>query len=129
MMNLKNFRLFGTAIGTTALAGALAFAPAAHARDGNGYTVSPEAPNSATALMTANISLSSRSPYQPGTNHSLDPIPPLAVSPETPRSVQLLVAGRFGRPTPASDHPYSAAPVVNPENANSAEITMGIPQA
>ena len=128
MINLKNTRIFGAAIGTAALAGALAFAPAAHARDGNGFTVSPQAPNAVFTLMTGNIAFSKRSPYQPGTDHSLDPIPPLAVSPENPRSVQLLVAGRFSHPTPASGQPYNAVPVVYPENPNSAEITMGIPQ-
>ena len=130
MINLKNSRHFGTAISTTALAGALAlaFVPAAYAQDGNGTTVSPESPNSAIVLMTGNISFSNRSPYQPGTDHSLDPIAPLAVSPENPHSIQLLVAGRFGHPTPASNQPYSASPVVNPENPNSAAITMGIPQ-
>lgn len=129
MINLNNFRLFGMAIGPVALAGTLALAPVAHARDGNGYTVSPEASNSAITLMTGNISTATRGAYQPGTNHSLDPIPPLAVSPENPHSAQLRIAGRFGRATPASNQPYSASPVVNPENPNSAEITMGIPRA
>lgn len=128
MIKHSNSRIFGTAIGAAALAGTLALAPAAHARDGNGYTVSPEAPNSAITLMTGNISTATRGAYQPGTDHSLDPIPPLAVSPENPHSVQLLVAGRFGQPAPASNQPYSPSPVVNPENPNSAEITMGIPQ-
>jgi hypothetical protein len=91
MINLKNSRHFGTAISTTALAGALAlaFVPAAHAHDGNGTTVSPQAPNSAIVLMTGSISFSNRSPYQPGTDHSLDPIAPLAVSPENPNSAAI----------------------------------------
>lgn len=128
-MNLKNARFIGTVIGTAALAGTLAFTPAAYAHYGNGFTVSPEAPNSAIVLMTGNIPTSARSAYQPGTAHSFDAIPALAVSPENPHSVQLLVAGRFDQPTPASNQPYSPTPVVNPENPNSAELTMGVPLA
>ncbi|MEJ2630124.1 MAG: hypothetical protein P8014_06160 [Acidihalobacter sp.] len=121
-----NSRYFGTTVSIAALAGALAFAPAAHARDGNGYAVSPENPHSVQLLVAGRFG--TPGPYQSGTDHSLDPIPPLAVSPENPHSVQLRVAGRFDTPTPASNRPYSPTPVVDPENPNSAAITMGIPQ-
>lgn len=129
MINLRNSRIFGTAIGTAALVGTLAFTSVAYARDGNGYALHPEAPNSVITFMTGNVSTAAPSPYQPGTDLRNDLIPALTVSPANPHSVQVLIAGRFGRPTPMSNQPYSASPVVNPKNPNSAAITMGIPQA
>jgi hypothetical protein len=125
MINLMNSRHFGTTVSIAALAGALALAPAAHARDGNGYAVSPENPHSVQLLVAGRFG--TPSPYQSGTDHSLDTIPPLAVSPENPHSVQLLLTGRLGTPDPyqsGTDHSLDTIPslAVSPENPHSVQL-------